>query len=78
MGRSYAGVLGYLAATLTLVRGAVTGSGLEGTLVMAIATMACFASIGFLIGTIAQTTVDQAVREQLESQLAARSAPMES
>jgi len=70
MGRSYAGVLGYLAVAITLVRGALTGSGVEGTLLTAMTAMAIFAALGFVLGTIAQSTVDHSVRDQLEDQLA--------
>ncbi len=75
MGRAYAGVLGYLAAVLTLARGVWSGGGLEGTLLTMLAVMPLFAAIGFVVGTIAQTTVDQAMREQLELELAASHPP---
>lgn len=71
MGRAYAGVLGYLAAALTLARGGIAGGGAEATLLSAIAAMAIFAVVGFVLGTVAQQTVDTAVRQQLESQLQA-------
>lgn len=70
MGRSYAGVLGYLAAAIVLTRGILMGSGVTGTLQLAIAAMALFATIGFVVGTIAQSTIDQSVRQQMELQLA--------
>ncbi|WP_425398280.1 hypothetical protein [Aeoliella sp.] len=73
MGRAYAGVLGYLAAAVTLARGVIASGGVEGTMLSAIAAMAIFAVIGFVLGTIAQTTVDQAVRQQFESQVQADS-----
>jgi VIT1/CCC1 family predicted Fe2+/Mn2+ transporter len=69
MGRAYAGVLGYLAAALTLVRGAIAHGGVEGTLLSSIAALAIFAVLGFVLGTIAEATVDQAVRQRLEAQL---------
>lgn len=69
MGRAYAGVLGYLAAALTLIRGTIAGGGIEGTLLTAIAALAVFAVIGFALGTIAEATVDHAVRERLVAQL---------
>jgi hypothetical protein len=75
MGRAYAGVLGYLAAVLTLARGVWSGGGLEGTLLTMLAVMPLFAAIGFVVGTIAQTTVDQAMREKLEVELAASHPP---
>ena len=70
MGRSYAGVLGYLAAAIVLTRGIVMGSGVVGTLQLTIAAMALFATIGFVVGSIAQSTIDQSVRQQMELQLA--------
>ena len=75
MGRAYAGVLGYLASALTLVRGAVAGGGVENTLLAAIAALATFAVVGFVLGTIAQATVDAAVRDRLETQLQATQSP---
>jgi len=75
MGRAYAGVLGYLAAVLTLARGVWSGGGLEATLLTMFAVMPLFAAIGFVVGTIAQTTVDQAMREKLEVELAASQSP---
>ena len=71
MGRAYAGVLGYLAAALTLFRGFMARGGVEGTLVTAIVVMVIFALIGYVLGSIAQATVDHSVRQQLESSLAA-------
>lgn len=75
MGRAYAGVLGYLASALTMLRGAIAGSGVESTLLTAIASLAIFAVIGFVLGTIAQATVDGAVRERLEAQLRETQSP---
>ncbi len=69
MGRAYAGVLGYLAAALTLIRGALAHGGVESTLLAAIAALAIFAVVGFVLGSIAESTVDQAVRQRLEAQL---------
>lgn len=69
MGRAYAGFLGYLAAALTLIRGALAHGGVEGTLLSAIMALAVFAIVGFVIGTIAEATVDQAVQQRLEAQL---------
>lgn len=74
MGRAYAGVLGYLAASLTLARGSLAESGAEATLLSAIAALAIFAVIGCVLGTIAERTVDQAVRQRLEAELDATQA----
>jgi hypothetical protein len=69
MGRTYAGVLGYLAAALTLARGVIAQAGVEGTLMSAVALMATFAVIGFVLGSVAQATIDQAVGQRLAAQL---------
>lgn len=75
MGRAYAGILGYLAASLTLLRGVTAGGGVEGTLQTAIAALAVFTVVGWVLGTLAQATVDQAVGQRLQSQLAAARSP---
>ena len=75
MGRAYAGVLGYLAAALTLFRGFMANGGVEGTVMSAIAALAIFALIGFVLGSIAQATVDHSVRQKLESSLASIQSP---
>lgn len=75
MGRAYAGVLGYLAAALTLARGVIAGGGVESTVLSAIVCLAGFAVIGWVLGTIAESTVDQSVRQQLEAQLQATQSP---
>lgn len=78
MGRAYAGVLGYLAAAVTLTRGVIASGGVEGTVLSAVTAMAIFAVIGFVLGTIAQATVDGAVRQRLEAQFEANQSPMAS
>lgn len=75
MGRAYAGVLGYLASALTLIRGAISGGGVENTLLSAIASLAIFAVVGYVLGSIAQTTVDGAVRQRMETELQANQSP---
>jgi pilus assembly protein TadC len=69
MGRRYAATLGYLAATLVLLRGVLMGAGIEGTLVRSVVVLVLFMLIGLVLGTIAETAVVQSVREQFEKQL---------
>ncbi|QDU55334.1 hypothetical protein [Aeoliella mucimassa] len=71
MGRAYAGVLGYLAAALTLARGFMASGGVESTMMNAIVALVIFAMIGFVLGSVAQETVDQSVRQRLEENLEA-------
>lgn len=64
MGRSYAGILGPLAGALVLVRGAISGSGLELTLMVACGAMFGFAAVGFIAGTLADSFVVEGVRQK--------------
>lgn len=62
MGRAYAGILGPLAGTLVLVRGAISGGGLETTLLIACGAMFGFAAVGFIVGTLAESFTAEGVR----------------
>ena len=64
MGRSYAGILGPLAGTLVLVRGAISGSGFEMTLMVACGAMFGFAAVGFIAGTLAESFIVEGVRQK--------------
>lgn len=70
MARTYAGVLGSLAMAIAMLRGALVGAGLVGTIETAITAMIALAGVGLLVGWIAETTIDESVRVQLEKQLA--------
>jgi hypothetical protein len=69
MSRVYAGILGPLAMAVVICRGLVGSGGVEGTLTSATAYLAIFSVVGAIIGHIAQSTVDESVRAQLEQQL---------
>jgi hypothetical protein len=70
MGRTYAGVLGFLAMTVVICRGLMNSSGVEGTCTLAVLSMFAFACVGSVLGRIAQTTVDESVRAKIEQGLA--------
>lgn len=70
MGRIYAGILGPLAMTVIIVRGAKDSAGIEGTLTIAIVALTAYAILGAIVGRIAQATVDESVRWKIEQQLA--------
>jgi hypothetical protein len=69
MGRKYAGILGPLAMAVVICRGWLGSGGVENTLSLAIASLVLFSVVGATIGQIAQATVDESVRSQLERQL---------
>ncbi len=64
MGRSYAGILGPLAGTLVLIRGAISGSGFEMTIMVACGAMFGFAAVGFIAGTLAESFIVEGVRQK--------------
>ena len=70
MGRAYAGILGSLAFALAIARGAVAGSGVEGTLLAASAATFVFAAIGYVIGQTADYLVTDSVRTQFQKAMA--------
>lgn len=53
-----------------LLRGALAGGGLEGTIHQAIVATGLLAVVGVVVGAIAQRTIDESIRTQLEAQLA--------
>ena len=67
MGPTYAGILGFIAFTATVVRGVLHGGGLEAVMLRATLTMAVFAIMGFIAGRLAEQMVDASVRSQIES-----------
>jgi hypothetical protein len=70
MSRIYAGILGSLAMAIVICRGLKDSAGVEGTLTMAIVSMVVFAVVGAVLGHIAQTTVDESVRQKIGQELA--------
>lgn len=74
MARQYAGILGSLGMAIAMLRNLRLGSGFETSVTQAVVSVALLAAIGFLVGWIAEATVDEAVRTKLEQQLAEESA----
>jgi hypothetical protein len=71
MGRAYAGILGPLGFAISIARGALAGSGVEGTLLAASAATFVFAAIGYLAGQTADYLVNESVRSQFQAAMAA-------
>jgi hypothetical protein len=70
MGRAYAGILGPLAFALVIARSAVSGGGLEATLLAACAALFAFALAGYLAGQTADYLIRDAVRTQFQQAMA--------
>ena len=75
MARAYAGALGSLAMGVTLLRGALGGGGVEGTVTMAITAMLALSGVGWVVGRVAEATVDESVRHRLQRQIDRHEAP---
>jgi len=72
MARIYAGILGLLAFATVVARGVAHESSLDSTVWMASLMLFVFAAVGCLIGGAARWVVDDSVRGQLASQMAAK------
>ena len=77
MGRIFAGTLGLLAFITMLARGMTSGSAGGSLMLCAVVSMFAFAGIGWIAGTIAQSTIDEAVRRQFDAEVAASEAEAE-
>lgn len=71
MGRLYAGVLGPIAFAAILARSLVDGGGVETTLKLATCCLFAFAAIGYVVGCIAESIVNDSVRMRFEQEFQA-------
>ena len=70
MGRDFAGILGLVAISTTVLRGAIAGVADEAMLTATIHLFA-FAAAGWILGTIAESTIEQSVRMRFAAELKA-------
>lgn len=71
MGRTYAGVLGFVAFAAEVARGAVHASAPEATLGRACLGLLAFAAVGAVVGWLADGIVEQSVYDRVSAELAA-------
>ena len=71
MGPSYAGILGTLAYVSVILRGVLQGYAVEGTIKLSILLLFVFAAIGYVIGKIAESTIEDSIQVQLQRELEA-------
>jgi hypothetical protein len=74
LARTHAAIMALLAMLVVLLRAMKNHAGFEGTITTALVWMFLFGMIGFVVGAIAQATVDQSVLNTVEAALDA-SAP---
>ena len=77
MGRRFAGILALTGTTVVLLQGVRRGGSFDSIVLSAACWTAALAAAGWLIGVIANQTVDEAVKTRLESELAAATAANE-
>ncbi len=71
MGRIYAGILGWVALVTLLARGLIHQSATGSVMLYATAAMFAVAAVGWIAGTIAETTIAESVRRQFDDEVAA-------
>lgn len=69
MARTYAGILAHVGLLVVLFRAFKDGAGFDGTILTALVTMGLLAAMGMIIGAIAQATIDESVRMQMQTEL---------
>jgi len=74
VGRTYAGILGFLAFCTTLARGGFAGGDARATVQTACLHMVVFAMVGFVIGQVATWVIEDSLRSRLAYELAAKEA----
>lgn len=70
MARRYAVIMGLIGLTVVVLRAAKNGGSFETAVLHGLGWMALFAIIGGVIGALAQTTVDEAMRLRVDRELA--------
>ena len=62
MGRKYAGILGPISFGTVIARSVIQGGDADSALMVACATLFAFAAIGYIVGTIAERTIVEAIQ----------------
>jgi hypothetical protein len=68
MGRTYAGILGPISFCTVIARSMVDGLSTESALIMASLALFVFAAIGYLIGTVAERMVVEAIESRIRAE----------
>lgn len=67
MGRAYAGILGPLSFGTVIARNLIDGGSVESAMIFASLALFAFAAIGFVIGTIAERIVVEAITTRFQT-----------
>ena len=74
MARTYAGILGPLAFLTAVAHGALHGGNAMSVLWIAWCCLLTFSAVGYLVGWVAERTVEESVNGTISQELAARQA----
>ncbi|MBX3426536.1 MAG: hypothetical protein KF688_12715 [Pirellulales bacterium] len=69
MARRYAVIMGLVSLTVVLLRAFKNGGSLETAVFAGLSWMAIFAVLGGIVGTLAQTTIEDSIRVRIEADL---------
>jgi hypothetical protein len=74
MARRYAGILALVGMSVVLIRSLKNGASVESAVMASLGGMLALGLVGMIVGAVAQATVEEAVRSQIERDLARSSA----
>jgi hypothetical protein len=70
MARRYAGILALVGMSVVLIRSLKNGATVESAVMASLGGMLVLGLVGMIVGAVAQATVEEAVRSQIERDLA--------
>jgi len=73
MARRYAGILALVGMSVVLIRSLKNGSSVESAVMASLGGMLLLGLVGMIVGAVAQATVEESVRSQIERDLAKNS-----
>ena len=73
MARRYAGILALVGMSVVLIRSLKNGASVESAVMASLGGMLALGLVGMIVGAVAQATVEESVRSQIERDLAQQS-----
>jgi hypothetical protein len=70
MARKYAGILALVGMSVVLIRSLKNGATVESAVMASLGGMLVLGLVGMIVGAVAQATVEESVRSQIERDLA--------
>jgi hypothetical protein len=70
MARKYAGILALVGMSVVLIRSLKNGATVESAVMASLGGMLVLGLVGMIVGAVAQATIEESVRSQIERDLA--------